>query len=278
MAYGMDDRRTTLELAAALGVDAIGEPLATLCSLPSELTEWSVNPGAARGTLRVSAWTMDRTLASTTLARLAPDCVPLRDALIADDYEGLGLAFRDGEPPSVRWWGLAADGAALARRVEVAFPEHRDELARLLAATGGAHTACGLGLEAHRRATLYAQLRTPAVAVAVLEHARVVASPPARWFFRELLGLGPEASRPWPKLWVGRSIGCTGGWKFYYFARGDELRRTDAELLDAIAAGPGLRAAWRLLRAHADVPWIQLLGLTIIDEQPPSFTAYLAPR
>lgn len=272
-----DDWALTRALAAELGVDA-GEQLAVLAALPSELTEWSINSEASRGTLRVSVWSKDRHAIADALARCAPGCLAERAAIAADDHEGLGLAMRAGEPPSVRWWGLTRDGGALAARVGAAWPQHRDELERLVGVLGGASPLCGVGLEANRRATLYAELRTPAAAIAVLEEARVLASGPARWFFRALLGLGDEAARPWPKVWVGRSVGIGGGWKFYYFARGDELRRTDDELLAAIAADAALCAAHARLRAYRTTPWIQLIGLTVVDERPPSFTVYLATR
>src|SRR5690606_35904321 len=103
----------------------------------------------------------------------------------------------------------------------------------------------------------------------------VTVSRPVNLFWKGLLGLEP-GGRSWPKVWVGRSIGEGGGWKFYYFARGDELRRTDEVLLDAIGAGPELAASWQLMRSITSGPWIQLIGLTIPEGGPRSFTAYLA--
>ncbi|HWU89242.1 MAG TPA: hypothetical protein VN253_18375, partial [Kofleriaceae bacterium] len=156
-----------------------------------------------------------------------------------------------------------------------AWPQHAGELERLLAATGGPRTCAGAGIEGAQRQTVYAEVRTPEAAVRVAELARVRVTRATNLFFKGILGLEP-GGRPWPKVWVGRSLGPGGGWKFYYFARGDELRRTDQVLLGAISAGPEQQEPWRLLRSIAPGPWIQLVGLTVPEDGPPSFTAYLA--
>jgi hypothetical protein len=271
-----EDRDLTLRLAAAAGVAVDEARLAPLFDLAPDLTEWSINPAAdRRGTLRVSTWTRDRAAGAAQLARLAPELAAVRARLVGDDHEGLGLALRAGGPPSARWWALATDGEAMAARAGAAWPEHAGELDRLLAAAGGPWTCVGAGVEGERRQTIYAELRRPDAALRVLELARVEVSRAANLFWKGLLGLEP-GGRPWPKVWVGRSLGDGGGWKFYYFARGDELRRTDRVLLAAIAAGPELEAAWQLLRSVAPGPWVQLVGLTIPDGGEPSFTAYLA--
>jgi hypothetical protein len=272
----MDDRELTQRLAAASGVAASAAQLAPLFDLAPDLTEWSINPASdRRGTLRVSVWTRDRGAGAAALERLAPELCATRARLIGDDYEGLGLALRTGEPATVRWWALATDGARMAARARAAWPEHAGEIDHLLAATGGPRTCAGAGVEDARRKTIYAELRRPEAALRVLELAQVRVSRAANLFWKGLLGLEP-GGRPWPKVWVGRSIGDGGGWKFYYFARGDELRRTDEVLLAAIAAGPELEASWRLLGAVTPGPWVQLIGLTIPEGGEPSFTAYLA--
>jgi hypothetical protein len=272
----MDDRELTLRLAAAAGVDAALAHLAPLFDLSPELVEWSVNPAAdPRGTLRVSAWTKDRAAAAAALDRMAPELRAVRDRLVGDDYEGLGLALRTGGAPSVRWWALTSDGEAQAARVRAAWPEHAAELARLLEATGGPRTCAGAGVEAAARQTVYAELRTPAAAIRVAELAQVRVTRATNLFFKGILGLEP-GGRPWPKVWVGRGLGAGGGWKFYYFARGDDLRRTDEVLLEAISAGPEQREPWRVLRSAGPGPWVQLVGLTVPEGGPPSFTAYLA--
>ncbi|MDQ3368468.1 MAG: hypothetical protein M3680_23830, partial [Myxococcota bacterium] len=127
----------------------------------------------------------------------------------------------------------------------------------------------------HRRHTIYARLGDPASAVRVLEAARVPVTAAANLFWKGICGLEP-GGRAWPKVWAGRSLGTDGGWKFYYFARGDELRRTDAVLLAAVRAAPALHAAWQQLSAATGGPCVQLIGLTIRDHQPPAFSVYLA--
>jgi hypothetical protein len=149
----------------------------------------------------------------------------------------------------------------------------------LLAASGGPHTCTAVGIESGPtpRRTLYALLASPSHALRVLEHAGITVSKEANLFWKGIVGLEP-GGRPWPKLWVGRSLGGDGGWKFYYFARGDEYRRTDEVLLDAIGAGPQLMKAWHTLRADTASSVVQLIGLTCRADAPPSFTAYLARR
>lgn len=298
----MDDHALTIQLAAAAGVTAPKAELAALFELEPELVEWSVNDrgGAAeaaegregavgdesagrgdpRGTLRVSAWTRDRARAEKVLARLAPDYVDLRQQLVAEDYEGLGLALREGEAASVRWWSLTEDGVGMAERARECWPDRAAEMSSFLRAAGGDHTCVAVGLEAsaaHQRQTLYARLADPAAAIRVLELAAVKVSQAANLFWKGLCGLEP-GGRPWPKVWAGRSFGTDGGWKFYYFARGDELRRTDEVLLAAIGAGPALRRARELLHGATGQPCVQLVGLTIRDGVAPAFTAYLARR
>lgn len=286
----MDDRALTGRLAEAAGVAVDAAQLAALFEMSPELTEWSLNPAAdRRGALRVSAWTRDRAAGAAAMARVAPVIAPTRAALLgADggDYEGWGLALRAGGPASARWWVLPSDGAPLAARAREAWPAQAGEIDRLLAATGGPRTCAGAGVEAGvegaARRTIYAELRTPQLAVRVLELARVAVSRAANLFWKGICGLEP-GGRPWPKVWVGRSLGRGGGWKFYYFARGDEHRRSDAVLLDAIGAGPELLAARGVLGAEGPGPWVQLVGLTILDGDEPgaapgaaTFTAYLA--
>lgn len=272
----MDDREMTLGLAAAAGVTVDAAQIAPLFDLAPELTEWSINPASdRRGTLRISTWTRDRAAASAALDRIAPELRAVRERLLGDDYEGLGLALRTEGAPSARWWALTADGERQAARVRDAWPVHAAEVDRLLAATGGPHTCAGAGIEGEQRQTVYAELRTPEAALRVLTLAEVRVSRATNLFFKGILGLEP-GGRPWPKVWVGRSLGPGGGWKFYYFARGDELRRTDEVLLDAISAGPAQLAPWRLLRSVTAGPWVQLVGLTVPEAGAPSFTAYLA--
>jgi hypothetical protein len=274
----MDDRELTRQLAGAVGVDAPAE-LATLFDLGPELVEWSINSGPdPRGALRVSAWTRDRGRAAAALARLAPGHVATREQLLDDDYEGLGLALRAGSPPSVRWWALADEGVRMADKARAHWSAHEGAIEALLAAVGGPHACTAVGIEAsarHRRETVYVRLATPAAAIRVLELAAVPVTKATNLFWKGICGLEP-GGRPWPKVWAGRSFGSDAGWKFYYFARGDDHRRTDEVLLAAIDAPPALRHAQELVRAVTSGPCVQLLGLTIRTGRAPTFTVYLA--
>jgi len=273
----MDDRETTLQLATVLGVTVSASELDPLFEIAPELIEWSINSAAdARGVLRTSAWTRDHARAAAVIARVAPELTSVRERLLDDgDFEGLGLASRGAGAATLRWWTLAGDGAAMADRARTAWPEHAAAIDRLLAAAGGASTCAAAGLEsgAHSRQTIYARLRDPAAAIRVLELAGVPTSQPASLFWKGICGLEP-GGRDWPQVWVGHSHGRGGGWKFYYFARGDELRRTDAVLLDAVRATPVLARACEVVGG----PCIQLIGLTIRPSEDPAFTVYLARR
>lgn len=280
----MNDREITLQLAVAMRVEVSASSLDPLFDLGPELTEWSINSAHdRRGTLRVSTWTRDRAQAARALERLAPAQNALRAQLVGDDYEGIGLALRIDAPPSVRWWALANDGAQMAARVREVWPQHASALDELLGATGGPQTCTAVGIEEagdrwrgdDRRQTIYTRLGNPAAALRLLEVARTPVTRAANLFWKGICGLEP-GGRPWPKVWAGRSMGTDGGWKFYYFARGDELRRSDEVLLDAVGASPELFAAWRLLAAETGGPCVQLVGLTIRDGQPPAFSLYLA--
>jgi hypothetical protein len=134
----MDDRETTLQLATALGVAVASSELDPLFEIAPELIEWSINSaGDPRGALRTSAWTRDHARAAAVIARDAPELASVRDRLVDDgEYEGLGLASRGVGGAGLRWWTLAADGAAMAERARAAWPEHGDAIDRLLAAAG----------------------------------------------------------------------------------------------------------------------------------------------
>ncbi|MEO8840152.1 MAG: hypothetical protein ABI591_28995 [Kofleriaceae bacterium] len=276
----MDDFATTMQLAATMNLPTPGPELASLFELAPELVEWSINSVSdPRGTLRVSAWTRDRWRAARALELLAPERTSIRETLVdSEEYEGVGLALRSGEPPSVRWWSFASEGHDMAERARVAWPAHAPMMDELFATVGATHACTAVGLESsgdHQRETIYARLGDAAAAIRVLELAQVPVSRASNLFWKGLCGLEPNG-RTWPKVWVGRSLGAHSGWKFYYFARGDELRRTDEVLLAAVEAGPELRASWQALRGVVqDQPCIQLIGLTIPDGLAPAFTVYL---
>jgi hypothetical protein len=275
----MDDRALTEELARAACVQVTSAELDALFGFTPALTEWSLNAAAdRRGALRTSLWTTDRGAAAAVVERLAPRHGAMREALVGDDFEGVGLALRSEGPSSFRWWTLADDGEVLAAKACRAWPEQAEVIEAVLGAAGGPRTCAALGVEvaaAGERRTVYAELRTPASALRVLELAKIVVSQPANLFWKGIVGLEP-GGRPWPRVWAGRSVGPDGGWKFYYFARGDELRRSDAVLLDAASASPETRAAWTRLCAATSKPCVQLIGLTVPDGGAPSFTTYLA--
>jgi hypothetical protein len=230
------------------------------------LTEWSINDlDDPRGALRVAVFTEHRRAAGETLAKLVPGA----QRYPVDDLEGVGLAFRPGQPASVRWYGLAKDNAALAARLPA-----DPRLDALWAATGGPGTCAAVGLElgASPRTTVYAAVRSPEAFVRVLELAQIPVSQRANLFAKGILGLEP-GGRSFPRVWVARSLD-TDAWKLYYFARGDDDRRTDEVLLDAVQAGPHLYAAWRILGA----PTVQLVALAFARGAEPRWTTYLAVK
>jgi hypothetical protein len=297
----MDDRALTEELAVAARVQVTRAELDALFSFAPELTEWSMNAAAdRRGALRTSLWTKDRGAVAAVVERFAPRFGVVREALVSQDFEGVGLALRRDGRSSFRWWALAEEGAVLAERARRAWPEQVEMIDALLAASGGPQTCAAVGVElaARRiggdiaaadergisddiadgeRRTFYAELRTPESALRVLELARIGVSQPANLFWKGMLGL-ERGGRPWPRVWVGRSVGPGGGWKFYYVARGDALRRTDEVLLDAVSASEELRAVWTRLHASTRKPCVQLIGLTFSTASTPSFTTYLSSR
>src|ERR1044071_5201126 len=111
----MDDRALTEELAAAARVQVARAELDALFSFTPELTEWSLNAATdRRGALRTSLWTKDRGAAAAVIERFVPRFGAMREALVGDDFEGVGLALRGG-PSSFRWWALASDGERLAQ-------------------------------------------------------------------------------------------------------------------------------------------------------------------
>jgi hypothetical protein len=289
------DAELTLRLGAALGIELDRPVLDTLFrGLAPVLTEWSINAADdPRGHLRFGSWVApgDAALAEAVRALGGPACVELAQQVPHDDLEGVGLAFRAGARPCFRWWQLCRPGAgegllAAARSAwgETVPAAELDELSEIC---GGARRASALGIEAVDgdvvRRTVYFSVLSPWVAVRLLERIGAVSTAPAQRFFRDLLGMDGGAQRGWPKVWIGRSVGHGGGWKFYWFARGDLARPTDSELLDVVGAGPGARAAHAAFAAETPAtPLIQLVGLTFPGgapaDAPPTWTLYLARR
>lgn len=286
--------RPTSALAEALGLRVHAEALDTLAAeAPPELVEWSVNPrGDNRGRLRATLWSEDLAAANRLRARLLPTSV--RDALEGlpeDGMVGYGFAWSP-QGRAARWYQLPSmgRGGALAQAAAARFPELA-EPARLLAERCGGWAQCqGLGLEADeaglRRATIYYRLKGPEVLLELLTQQGIPASPRARLLIEGVMGVSRATPRPWPKAWIARSVGDGGGWKLYYFARRDPLRAPDEALLDAVEASAALRAARDRLAALCPpvapklgaAGLVQLLGLRLGDERPPTWTVYLAPR
>ena len=281
------DIRLTGELATIAGAPAPPQATALLDALEPALTEWSLNDeGDPRGALRFGSWTGDHACAEQVLRAHGQErACELRARLPLDDMEGLGLAWSAGRPATFRWWLLApSDGTALCDAVVNGCAELADATRALAAPCSAARcTAVGLelGLEdgALLRSTIYFAVYDPRTAIAVLERIGCPPSPPARAFFQGLCGLDPERRRPWPKVWVGRSVGVGGGWKVYYFARGDVPRPGDDALLALASAADVVRRAAACVRAAGAGSAVQLLGLTFLEGAPePTWTPYLALR
>lgn len=293
----MDDAALTLGLGAALGLEVDQAALDTLFrGLEPILTEWSINAADdPRGHLRFGSWVEpgNPALAGAVRALGGPACARLASQVPHDDLEGVGLGFRAGARPRFRWWQLARPGAgeglfAAARAAWSASDAEAADLDDLAERCGGPRRATALGIEASDgalvRRTVYFSVLSAWTAVRVLERVGAVATAPARRFFRDLLGIDGGAARGWPKVWIGRSFGPGGGWKFYWFARGAVARPSDAALLDLVGAGPDAHAAYAAFAADmpAGAPLAQLVGLTFRDhappDAPPTWTLYLARR
>ena len=293
----MHDAELTLRLAAALGIDIDRPALETLFrGLEPTLTEWSINAADdPRGSLRFGSWVApgDAALGEAVRTLGGPACVALTSQVPHDDLEGVGLGFRAGARPCFRWWQLARPGAgeglfAAARAAWGGSDVPAADLDELSEQCGGPRRATALGIEAvdgHMiRRTVYFNVLSAWAAVKILERIGALSTLPAQQFFRGLLGMNGDAAQGWPKVWIGRSFGRGGGWKFYWFARGALERPDDAALLDLVGAGPGAREAYAALAADsaAGAPLVQLVGLTFRDdappETPPTWTLYLARR
>jgi hypothetical protein len=291
------DAELTLRLGAALGIELDRPALETMFrGLEPILTEWSINAtDDPRGHLRLGSWVAPGNAALGEAMRElgGPGCVELARQVPHDDLEGIGLAFRAAARPCFRWWQLARPGAgeglfAAARAAWDDSGVPAAEMDELAERCGGPRRATALGIEAVDgdvvRRTVYFSVLSAWTAVRLLERIGVFATTPAQQFFRGLLGMDGRAAHGWPKLWIGRSFGQGGGWKFYWFGRGDLAPPSDAALLDLIDAGPGARAAYAALAADttAGAPLVQLVGLTFRDgappDAPPGWTLYLARR
>lgn len=274
----------TLALADALGLTVDRATLDAVLGaggLDPQLVEWSVNAGDdPRAPLRFGAWVDgdDPALAQFYAERAGPDARALRDATPHDGLEGLGLAL-DADGSRLRWWQLAGDEGRALHAVAATHDQGVDALA---ARCGGPARCRALGAElaadgSLRRTTAYYSVLTPAVALDVLEHLAVPSSLEGKQLLAGLCGLDGKHGLPWPKVWIGRSMGSAGaGHKLYVFLRGAERRPSDAAVM-ALTQSPAVERA----RAAFGGPEcaIPIVGLTWpTDGGAPRWTVYLADR
>ena len=255
-------------------------------ALAPSAVEWSVNADQRRGRLRVAAWSSDVARVDAALARLGePRAREWHHRCAAaatvesrrQAATGIGWQLAADEPARARWWQLAplSDGAALYATALASAPELRGPGEALVALTGSSSRCVAVGAELANgevaRATLYFELLAPALAVELLGHLRIPPSPRARSFFAEL--------ESWTQIWVARSVGRHGGWKFYRFLRNESARPDDAALLDQLDAGavrPFVTCAREMCGA-SDI--VQIAGITFFEADrggTPQLTLYLA--
>jgi len=255
-----------------------------------EIAEWSVNEdGDTRGRLRVALRPSDPTRVRDALARLShPFALALCDELaggIREAFLGVALSASDN---SLRFWAAPRPAQRqafidIATRAEPSLAEP----ARMLAdRCGGMDAYQGLGVEGRgkrtSRWTLYFSIPERSTAERLLEHTGRASTRRRDFFIRTLLGIEARHPRPFPRVWIGRSMGLSSGWKFYYFARGDHSRLPDGVLLDLMDASPALRETWRILGSHARSSMrpdelIHIIGMTIPDgASEPRLTVYFA--
>lgn len=257
-----------------------------------EFTEWSVNQGGdPRGVLRVALRPADHTRVRDALVHLP---YPFARSLylesandIIEAYLGVALS---AQGTTLRFWAapLPSRCRAFVERALRAEPALA-ESTQLLAEQCGGVTACeGFGVEGQgeraARWTLYFPLPERSTAERLIEHIGCGASARRDFFFKALLGLDARRPRPFPMVWIGRSVGASCGWKLYYFARHDRHRLNDRVLLDLMDAGPAVRQTWQILGSYAQparcrAGLIHIIGLTIPDsprDAEPRLTVYFA--
>ena len=289
----MDFRLSDLatDLGRVLDIEVPGDLITEVDDIMQPvLTEWSINGDASvRGRLRYGSWTNDPTACERALDHLGAGGIQaMRSAICGRGSEAIGFGLAPRTKQRLRWWRLVEgeEGRAMAEDV-VAYEPLLDSDYELMArATGHPDWCSAVGCASIdgqvSRTTLYFELPTPESVVPILEHIGCPPSLRANQFFRGLLGLDKGRRRPWPKVWVGRSVGAGGGWKFYYFARKEPTRVSD-ELLIRLS-GETNRTPYNCYRRVAcgddtRTPVIQIVGLSILDgrvAQAPHWTLYLA--
>ena len=280
-----------VDLSRVLGVDAPSDLIAEVDDiLQPVLTEWSLNGDAnVRGRLRYGSWTENPTACERALEHLGAGGIQaLRSAIRGTGSEAIGMGLSPRSAQRLRWWRLVEDdeGGAMAQDILAYEPSLQSDYDLMVAATGHADWCCAVGCAsvdgAVSRSTLYFELPTPASVLPILEHIGCPASLRANQFFRGLLGLDKGRRLPWPKVWVGRSVGAGGGWKFYYFARKEPTRVSDDVLIGL--CGETNRTPYNCFRRVAcgedtATPVIQIVGLSFLDghsHDMPHWTMYLA--
>ena len=287
------DSDITRDLADGLGISVdAGELDRLVADYGSVLTEWSVNEELdGRGRLRTTLWTEDLAAAARVGASCLPEPWARLDAILPPvGMAGLGLAFSTAGARK-RWYRLApvGDGTGLSYAAARLFPDLERPTAELAAICGGRANCTALGLDLGGaglvRATIYFRVGHPAQLHDLFQAHHFPDHPRTTLFLARVLGLDPQAPRPWPKVWVAHSVGAHGGVKLYYFARKDPDRPADTALLDTVAAPPVFREVRRRLASAlsprpeaAPVDVVQLLALRLDSPAPPSWTLYLADR
>lgn len=286
---GAEDVRRTVALGAAVGVAVDAGLCAEVLDpvtggLDAGLVEWSVNAGDdARGALRFGAWVAgdDPALRGLVTRHGGAALEALREAVPHAGMEGAGWAFGADGAARFRWWQLAGedDGAALHAGAAGLVG---GDVAAVAARCGGAARCRAVGAEVGEdggllRATLYYSVLRPAVALGLLSAIGAPDEARGRMLLAGLCGLDGRFGLPWPKVWVGRSVGrAGGGYKLYVFLRGAERRPGDAALIE-MAGGGGAAAARAAFGGPACA--IPIVGLTWGEGGgAPRWTVYLADR
>ncbi len=290
----MNTIATTLRIAHSLGI----EPGAALHDGPwstgGGLTEWSLNArDDVRGALRFGTWfdADDPGVREFVSRRMGQEIAALRDGLPSPESEGVGLAFRPGRAATTRWWQLVRDGEGDAFwQKALSLRREFDQLMPLVDRIGP-ERAVAVGAESEAgvltRLTLYLACPTPRIALETFAWFGIEANEDIRRFVYDLVGWNGvvEGTRPWPKIWIGKSFipfqkdsgrSAGLGLKLYYFVRGMDQPPSEDELMRYAGASETLIPTWRAEArlGHA----CRIVGLTLPVSGGARWTIYLASR